>query len=415
MKDATKNRVLRQIREKDIVAFGARILRIPSFKTEETRVARFLAGFFRRRGYEVDLQEVEPGRYQTIATLKGSGGGKSLMLNGHIDIDPLAMGWKRDPWTPSWEGDRLYGAGAFNMKGGITSMVAAAEAIRKSRVELKGDLVVACVVGELQGGVGTVHALERGVRTDMAIVAEPFGSETLMTTHAGVVGMAINTIGYSQHISRREDAVDAIEKMFPVIEAVRNVKFTYTPRDDLPGLPRIICGAIIAGRGRDHDLKGPNFTSDFCTSLWDVRILPGQTSKSVQEDVRRTLEALKAKDSDLHYDIEIPIPAKYRAMRVVMEPVDIPKDEYIVQSVARNFREVTGRPPKTIGALLPRSYAGNDTCHLWGAGIPCVLYGPGGGRGEQGEEPDTYTVVSEMSLCAKVMALTALDVCDQPN
>ena len=87
------------------------------------------------------------------------------------------------------------------MKGGVASMISAAEAIRKSGVGLKGDIVVACVVGELQGGVGTVHALESGVTADMAIVAEPFGSRTIMTTHAGVIGMAINTLGYSTHIT----------------------------------------------------------------------------------------------------------------------------------------------------------------------------------------------------------------------
>ena len=198
MDTAVKDKVLGKIKDAEVVDLCSRILRIPSFKTEEQKVARYLATFFRRRGYDVDLQEVEPGRYQTIATLKGSGGGKSLMLNGHIDIDPLAMGWKRDPWTPSWEGDRLYGGGAFNMKGGVASMISAAEAVRKSGVELKGDIVVACVVGELQGGVGTVHALESGVTADMAIVAEPFGSKTIMTTHAGVIGMAINVLGILQ-------------------------------------------------------------------------------------------------------------------------------------------------------------------------------------------------------------------------
>ena len=93
------------------------LVRIPSFKTEETEVARFLSSFLEKRDYDVQLQEVEPGRFQTVAVLKGTGGGKSLMLNGHIDIDPLAMGWKRDPWTPAIEGDRIYGGGIRNMEG----------------------------------------------------------------------------------------------------------------------------------------------------------------------------------------------------------------------------------------------------------------------------------------------------------
>ncbi len=413
MDTAVKDKVLGKIKDAEVVDLCSRILRIPSFKTEEQKVARFLAGFFRRRGYDVDLQEVEPGRYQTIATLKGSGGGKSLMLNGHIDIDPLAMGWKRDPWTPSWEGDRLYGGGAFNMKGGVASMISAAEAIRKSGVELKGDIVVACVVGELQGGVGTVHALKSGVTADMAIVAEPFGSKTIMTIHAGVIGMAINVLGYSKHITVREEAVDAIGKMMKVIDAVDKVELRHTPHPELPGLPRINCGAIIGGRGRDHDLKGPNYVSDFCTSIWDVRIVPGQTAESVEEDVRKVLDGLSAEDPELKWELVIPPPAKYKGVAVTMDPVDIPKDEYIVGAVSRAIEGHMGAPPENVGAILPRSYAGNDTCHLWKAGIPCVLNGPGGDR-SLGGEADTFVNVSEMVECAKTHALTALEVCNLP-
>ena len=152
------------------------------------------------------LQEVEPGRFQTVATLKGSGGGKSLMLNGHIDIDPLAMGWKRDPWVPSIEGDFIFGAGIRNMKSGVSSMITAAEAVRNSGVTLPGDLVLACVVGELQGGVGSTYLTRNGPLTDMAVVPEPFGANNILTTHAGVLEMAVHVLGNSRHISRKEES-----------------------------------------------------------------------------------------------------------------------------------------------------------------------------------------------------------------
>src|SRR4029453_1730958 len=100
-----------------------------SFKHEETPVPRCLAEFFRQRGYQGDLQEIEPGRLQTIATLPGTGGGASLMLNGHTDINALTRRWGRRPRTPVLEGDRLYGPGVQNMKGGLASIVMAAEAI----------------------------------------------------------------------------------------------------------------------------------------------------------------------------------------------------------------------------------------------------------------------------------------------
>ncbi len=115
-----RDRVLAQVDQQQIIELASALIRIPSFKTEETPLALFLADFFRERGYLVDLQEIEPGRLQTIATLKGTGGGASLMLNGHIDINSLTMRWQRDPWSPSVEGDRLYGHGVQNMKGGIS-------------------------------------------------------------------------------------------------------------------------------------------------------------------------------------------------------------------------------------------------------------------------------------------------------
>ncbi len=155
--------VLDKVDARELIDLASALIRIPSFKTEETAVALYLDQFFRERGYDVDLQEIEPGRFQTIATLRGSGGGASLMLNGHTDINSLTRRWRRDPWTPSLEGDRLYGHGVQNMKGGLASIIMAAEAIRRSGARLPGDLVVACVAGETQGGEGTHALMERGL------------------------------------------------------------------------------------------------------------------------------------------------------------------------------------------------------------------------------------------------------------
>ena len=103
----------------------------------------------------MELQEEEPSRFQTIATLEGTGGGPSLILDEHTDINSLTLRWRRDPWTPVVEGDRLYGHGVQNMKGGLASIIMAAEALRTSGVGLKIDLVVADVLGETKGGEGT--------------------------------------------------------------------------------------------------------------------------------------------------------------------------------------------------------------------------------------------------------------------
>lgn len=410
-----QQQVLAAIDPDRIVALASDLIRIPSFKGDETPLARWWAVYFTQRGYEVDLQEVTPGRFQTIARLRGTGGGKSIMFNGHLDIDPLAMGWKHDPWEPVVEGDRLYGAGVMNMKGGDAAMVAAAEAVRTSDVAVPGDIVIALVIGELQGGVGTVHLMESGLRTDAAIVPEPFGADAIVTTHAGVTELAISTLGYSRHISDRTGAVNAIAKMLAAIPAIEATEFR--PNDAagvLPALPLVNVGGVICGRGRDHDLKGPNFTADYCTAIVDVRFPPGQTAQTVEADIRRSLDAIAARDLDFRYEIEHPLPAHYGALTVTMEPTDIPHETDIVQTVLRNYRAVVGHDPHDFGVSLPMSYAGNDTAHLWRAGIPCVLFGPGGGWDERPDEPDQYIRISDMTTCAKVMALSALDVCSQP-
>ena len=267
MDEATAARILEQIDEKETVDFCSDLLRIPSFKTEETPVATYLATFFGDRGYDVQLQEVEPGRFQTIATLRGSGGGQSLMLNGHMDIDPLAFGLLRDPWVPSWEGDRLYGGGSNNMKGGLTSIITAAEAIRKSGIEMKGDLVVACVAGELQGGVGTTYALRNGLRTDAAIVAEPVGdADNIITTHVGWVEMAISTIGLSQHVSRSHLAIDAIDMMIKAIPPSRTCSSPTPLGPTCPTCPASSSAPSSAGGARTTTCGAP--ISPATTARW---------------------------------------------------------------------------------------------------------------------------------------------------
>ena len=410
MDDQTRA-VLALVDPRELVDLASALIRIPSFKTEETQVAQFLEKFFRSRDYAVDLQEIEPGRFQTIATLRGTGGGASLMLNGHTDINALTRRWKRDPWTPSLEGDRLYGHGVQNMKGGLASIIMTAEAVRRSGVRLPGDLVVACVAGETQGGEGTHYLMESGLRTDAGVVAEPFGADNLVTVHSGIVHMAIHTYGVTGHIGRLEGTVNAVQKMTAVVQALERVELRHTPRPDLPAFPRLNVGGILGGRGQEYVLVEPPYVPDLCTILVDVHFVPGQTVDGIVADIRRALDPLAARDPDLRYEIEIPPPGGFKGRRrLVMDPFDMPTDAPIVRAVARSYRAVTGQEPKAIGTVLPHSYSADDTCHLWKAGIPCLLYGPATIRGNA-DEDDAGVLVSEMEKVTRVLAVTALDVC----
>jgi acetylornithine deacetylase/succinyl-diaminopimelate desuccinylase-like protein len=155
MDDLTRE-VLAHIDRRELIDLASALIRIPSFKTEETPVALFLEEFFRPRGYDIDLQEI-------------------------------------------------------------------AEAIRRSGVRLAGDLVVAGVAGETQGGEGTHYLMARGLHTGAAVVAGPFGADNLVTVHSGIVHMAIHTYGVTGHIGRLEGTVNAVHKMTTVIGAPQHL------------------------------------------------------------------------------------------------------------------------------------------------------------------------------------------------
>jgi acetylornithine deacetylase len=329
-----------------------------------------------------------------------------MMFNGHLDIDPLTASWEWDPFEPRVEGNRLWGAGIHNMKSGVAAMTVAALALMRTGLPLRGDLVVACVVGELQGGLGTVHLVESDVRADMAIVPEPYSVENIVTKSVGVHDFAINTLGRSEHISRMEESVDAIQKMRRVMERLDDMSFdVHDP--DLPGAPRWVVGSIIGGRSREYDLAGPYNIPDVCTIIVDFRYPPSLTIDEINSRIVELLEELKTEDSDFEYEFEYPVNPRFRVGGTAMPPMGVSPDAEVVRLLKESHREITGSYPKRIGAVPPYSYCGNDTAHLERAGIECCLYGPRG----YPDEVEKHVRIDEMVTCCRSLALTAAKVC----
>jgi acetylornithine deacetylase len=405
-----QQRVLEAYDRNEMLDLARDLARIPSFTTEETPVARFLESFLAPRGLEVELQEAEPGRLQCVARMPGTGGGRSLMLNGHTDVDPLTVDGRPDPWDPVLEGDRLRGHGLRNMKGGVAAMVEAALALRRAGVRLRGDVVIAAVVGELQGGVGTVHLLERGVRTDAAIVTEPYGARNVTTVHSGRWQVAITTYGRAVHHARREEGRDAIAAMVDVIREITRTPLSGGEWAKVPGIPRLNVGSLVGGHGPDHDLRGAYYVADVATAIVDIRHGPAQSDASMTADLRAAADRALAAHPGIRYEIAAPPPARFRNGRHQFPVLDLPLEQPIVGVVARHVELVTGSPPESIGVHPTGSRASDDTGHLWKAGIPCLLYGPTGPRDATGEG-DSSVLVSEMETCAKVIALSALEFC----
>jgi acetylornithine deacetylase len=397
--------------EKTTLELAKTLVTIPSFTGQETECAEFLAEFMEQRGFITELQQVQKGRFQVVGRVRGSGKGRNVMFNGHLDVDGVRGNQQRDPWNPTIENGRLYGHGIWNMKAGVASMVMAANAVLQSGVELSGDIIVAGVVGELQGGVGTVYLLEKGVTADMAVVTEATGLN-IMTMHAGILEMMITTTGISKHILEKENAVNALTKMIKVINALENVQFTCMPMPELPGLPRLLVGSIIGGLGKDYKLFAYE-SPDRCSILVDIRFLPTQTKESVLNDIQTALHKLQREDPELNYEITLP-PLPFNADQVIMPPHNLSKDELIVKIVEHNHEYVTGKPVNRVGALTTypyaMSYTGDDDAHLYGAGIPAICYGPGYPP-RRNEPSDQYVEISQITTCAKVLARTAHEIC----
>ena len=394
------------LKKDDIVDLGCDLIRQPSLTHQEGPAVDFMIDWYEDNDFdEVIIQEVNPGRRQVIGVLKGDGTGKSMMFNGHLDIDPITESWEWDPYEPKVEGNRLWGAGIHNMKSGVAAFLRAALAIKDSDTQLKGDLVCATVVGELQGGDGTVHMLKEGIKTDYALVPEPYSVDNILTKCVGVHRFAINVIGRSEHISRMEESIDALKKMRTVMDRIDDMEFEV--RDpDLPGAPRWVVGSIIGGRNRDYDLAGPYNIPDYVTVIVDFRYPSGYTIDEINQRFNEMLQGIAANDPEFKYELEYPVNPKFRIGDTVMPPMDVDPNVEIVQMLKENHKQVTGQYPKQIGAVIPRSYCGNDTAHLAQAGIECCLYGPRG----YPDEVEKHVRIDEMVICAKAMCLTGYQV-----
>lgn len=402
----------------EMVDVASALIERPAVRgSSESECAFWLADYLRGRGYEVDVQEVLPGRHQTVARLRGSGGGRSLMFNGHLDIDPLRADWKRDPFKPRVEGDLLFGAGARNMKGGVAAMVMAAEALRTGEVPLRGDLVLACVMGELEGGTGTKHLMETGLRTDMAILPEPLGAHNLVTAMPGVLELALTTFGFSEHVNRRylqdggegSTPVDAIENMNQALEAIRSIPFPVGISSLYPDLPFLHVGMIVGGRGENHDTRSTCYVSDRCTAVLHVCYPPEHDADAIQRALTVTLDSITATDPNFRWHLSRESPDVLGCTLVDVGPTEIPANEEVVRRTAEAYGAVTGRSPALVGTALPQCYTAGDSTHLWAAGIPNVYYGPSSPVRVMGDSDDCVSI-SEMTLTSEVLRRVAFEV-----
>lgn len=371
---------------------------------EEGKLAEFLVDQMKALGLETQLMEVEPGRYNAIGFLKGSGGGgRSLMLNGHIDTNPIGIGWTVDPLAAETRDGFVFGIGASNMKASCAAFYGVARALTRAKRRLRGDLIVAYVVGELQGGIGTLKMLDEGVTADTFIVGEPTDLAVL-TLHAASLTVEVDTLGVTRHLSKMEESVSAIDLIVKVIERIKTMEFSGPDDPEFASVRRVNIGSMKAGLGREYHDWRPGQVPDVATIKMSVRFGPEQSEETVLADLRRELDALQREDPRVRTEIRSLKPEGRRPPRAFQ----VDKDEAIVKTVVANHTKVRGFAPE-VGAVPPMRYYGSDASHLQHiAGMKGVVCGVGG---KYNTMPDERIEIPMFHEATRVWALTALDVC----
>ena len=420
-KEAAK-KVLAHIDRDELAQLGCDLVNIPSPTGQEKAVAEFILNWYKANGLKAVRQEVEVDRPNAVGILKGDGTGLSLGFNGHMDTsftgtdEDLRMVANVEPDSElrgSIRDGKVCGLGISNMKGGIAAFMMAGKALKKSGIKLKGDVILAAVVGEISRtpigpwqtkeyrgeGAGTRHLLTHGMHSDYAVVAD--GSDlNIVWTQAGVVQIKITTFGKAEAAwgTKRSThppvKLNAIVKMTKIIEALEiwaerfEEQYIYNSPTG-PILPKVNIGAIEGGAP-----YRPNYFPGVCSVYVDVRIPPQVRPVTVQYEIEKTLSSL-----GIDYETEA-----YKSL-LGHEGKGV---EPLVKSIEEIYQYLFGEKVKP--EAPDRASIWTDTNVYNELGIPAVKIGPRGKRiGPRNEELE----IDQMVKAAQLYALVAPDICNR--
>ena len=413
-----------------LIAFDTTARNVGDPPRREAELQEHLAIRMRAFGAEVDLFEpdgaalegkplVPPGldfrgRPQLIATKRGSGGGRTLLLNGHIDavsVEPRAA-WTSDPFAAEVRDGNLYGRGACDMKGGIAAMVLAVETLFSLGVSLAGDIVIATNTDEESSGAGAAALVQHGLTADAGIVTEPTGFDTWVACRGSEYGV-VRVPGRPGHAEVRQPdwrdggAVNAIEKAVVVLAAIGSLRREWAAR---PGLehPLLSRPSLLATMARAGEWP---VTYPSCADLTiAVMYLPVQADErgwgtDIRDEVGRWIASESAADDWLRAH-----PPQIEWWPNAVMPFEIPVSEPVVSTMLEASRDV-GHPGRVGG--LDSWYDGAALTRL-GGGIPSIAYGPPGFDRDGvsvAHMVDEYVPIDGLVACAKGIAVAAMRFC----
>ena len=397
--------VLEQVDRQRIVEIACKLADTVSITGEEKEVAEYLGSEFERLGMQVEYQEVEEGRPNVIGTLKGSGGGATLMFCAHMDHFD-------NPQETVVEDDRIYGRGLVNMKAAFPCYIEAVAALQKAGVQLKGDLIISGVVGEIEkaqigrfqgknyrgAGVGARYMMDHGVMADMCIIGEPTGLQ-LQIGNAGLLWARVSVDG---------KATKFVLAACKVAQAIQDWEKEYQRKNPHKFmLPTVQIGAIDGGNAFK---PGTRPTTDIFVI---VKMLPGAVPLAIKRDIEQVCERVRKREPDI-LDVRVDL-------YLTTPGYEISKREYVVKAMEQAHRTVFNQP---VPYAKPIRYGiTSDGARIAAYGVPAITYGPGFGthlvdptETKAGAEWDSPTGVrrgvgvENMVNCTKVYATAALDI-----
>jgi acetylornithine deacetylase len=340
----------------------------------EGAIATFVASWLREAGLEVSLVEPVRGRPSVVGVLRGSGGGRSLMLNAHMDT--VGAGGMPDAFTPVVLDGRVYGRGAYDMKASLAAIMETAR--RASSLNLKGDVIITAVADEEVASTGTSAVLEK-YRADFGIVTEPT-ELNLCVAHKGFVWLEVETTGVAAHGSRSDLGVDAIAHMGSILTGVLdlNERLHKGPRHGLLGTGSIHASLIEGGQ------EMSTYPAR-CVAKLERRTVPGENGATVLREIEELIGHEPRVRASAKVTLERP-------------PSEVDPDHPLSRAVARAAGD-----PLLIGVAYWM-----DMALLNAAGIPCVAYGPEG----KGEHADVEWVdIASVEKCVDVYLAAAKLLC----
>jgi acetylornithine deacetylase len=377
----------------DVVELTAELIRIDSVNPTlaagaagEMQIAYFAAGWLRERGFDCTLLEERPGRPSVLAFAHGTGGGRSVMLNGHLDTVSL-QSYDGDGLEPVVIGDRLEGRGAYDMKSGLAAIMAAASDAASN--PHRGDIVVALVADEEDGSLGTEEVL-RSIVTDAAIVVEPSGLD-IVTAHRGFVWIDVAIHGRAAHGSRPDLGVDAIVKAGSFLSGLESLgqRLAEGSRHPLLGTGSVHASIISGG------IEASTFP-DKCTITLERRTVPGETAATVDAELRYVLDNLASVDPDFRYDLTI---------TAARAPFLAVQGSRTVAALDASYQREVGS-----AATLRGEPFWTDCALLADAGIDTALFGVDGGGAHAATE---WVSISSLRTTTRVLKGAILTLTNQ--